>query len=69
MASRNYSASFAIPQFEEKDKHQAEKDLSEPVIVPRYWTGQMPSTVNPESFTIDCQGVEPELDEAFKAKM
>lgn len=29
----------------------------------------MPSTVNPESFTIDCGGEAPELDEAFKARM
>lgn len=37
--------------------------------MPRYWTGQIPSTVNPESFTIDCGGKAPELTEAFKARM
>jgi hypothetical protein len=69
LSSRNFSASFAMPQYAEKTKHQEEKKLGQPVIVPQYWTGQMPSTVNPESFTIDCGGEAPELDEAFKARM
>merc|ERR1711939_872830 len=67
--SRNFSTAFAMPVHEERTKHTEEKELDQPIIVPQYWTGSMPSTVNPESFMIDCGGVAPELDEAFKARM
>lgn len=58
-----------MPLHQEKDKHCEEKELSQPLIVPQYWTGSMPSTVNPESFIIDCEGQAPELNEEFKARM
>lgn len=65
--SRNFST-FAVP-FHEEDKHVEEKELSQPIIVPQYWTGSWPSTVNPDSFMIDCGGKAPELNEEFKARM
>jgi hypothetical protein len=69
--SRNFSTTFAVPVDlpEEKVKHTEEKDLSQAVIVPQYWTGSMPHTVDPSSFTIDCGGVAPVLNEEFKARM
>ena len=66
--SRNFSSTFAMPVHEEKEKRTQEKELSQPIIVPQYWTGSMPSTVNPDSFTIDCGG-QAELTEELKARM
>jgi hypothetical protein len=37
-----------------------------PNIIPKYWNGVIPHTIDFSKFTIDCQGKIPVLNDSFK---
>ena len=37
-----------------------------PEIIPKYWNGVLPHTIDFKKFTIDCQGKVPVVDDALR---